>query len=260
MNFEQLDSLSIAGFYIVVAIMMFGFGEVGYQLGMRARSRQDKDAPTSLGSMVGGLLAMLAFVLAFIFSMASSQHNVRKQNVLEDANAIGTAYLRTDLVDPQDSVAMKHLLREYVDARLSAASGGDLDAALTKSVEIQKLLWAKAALAARNNPNTNTALMAQSINNVIDMHEKRVTGALRNRIPASVWLSLAAITALTMITLGIQIGLTGKRRLVAVTPLILAFSTLVILVVDLNRPQGGLITVGQQSMIDLRVNMDDEPN
>jgi purine-cytosine permease-like protein len=105
------------------------------------------------------------------------------------------------------------------------------------------------------DPSTNTALMIQSVNNVIDMHEKRVTAALRNRIPSSIWIALVAISVLTMITMGTQIGLTGKRRLVAVIPLALAFAVLVVLVVDLDRPQKGLITVGQQAMVDLQDNM-----
>ena len=92
------------------------------------------------------------------------------------------------------------------------------------------------------------------------MHERRVTGALRNRIPGSVWISLIAITLLTMTTMGIQVGLTGKRRLVAVIPLVLAFSSLVTLVADLNRPQSGLIEVGQQSMVALQSSMGRDRN
>ena len=113
--------------------------------------------------------------------------------------------------------------------------------------------------AARENPSTNTSLMIQSINDVIDMHEKRVTGALRNRIPVSIWISLFAITALTMVAMGVQIGLTGKRRLVAEIPLVLSFAVLMTLVVDLDRPQSGLITVGQQSMASLQNSMGNEP-
>lgn len=255
MNLELFDSLPIPGFYLFAAILMLAFGEIGFQFGIRARSRTDKEAPASLGPMVGGLLAMLAFVLAFTFSMASSQHDLRKGNVLEEANAIGTAYLRADLIDEPFRTEIRRLLREYVDVRLQAASGNDLDAALARSTEIHGLLWAQGSSAARNSPGTNTALLVQSINDVIDMHEKRVTGALRNRIPGSVWLSLVAITALTMIAMGTQVGLTGKRRLVAVIPLVLAFSALVTLVVDLNRPQSGLIVIGQQSMVNLQSSM-----
>jgi len=255
MNLNLFDSFPIAGCYVGVAILMLAFGEVGYQFGVRARTRQDKGAPTALGPMVGGLLSMLAFALAFMFSIASSQHDLRKQNVLEEANSIGTAYLRADLLDKQYGIKIKHLLREYVDIRLKAANVRDRDTALAKSVEIHNLLWAQVSSAAREKSNTNTSLTIQSINAVIDMHEKRVTGALRNRIPSSVWIALIGITALTMITMGVQVGLTGKRRLVAIIPLVLAFSVLVTLIVDLNRPQSGLITVGQQSMVDLQHNM-----
>ena len=97
-----------------------------------AKTRQDKEAPISLGPMVGGLLGMLAFVLAFTFSMASSQHDLRKQNVLEEANSIGTAYLRADLIDKQHGTEVKRLLREYVDVRLKAASGSDMNTAISQ--------------------------------------------------------------------------------------------------------------------------------
>jgi len=255
MYFELFESLPIIWFFVGVSIIMLVFCEVGYQFGLHAKTRQDKEAPTSLGPMIGGLLGMLAFVLAFTFSMASAQHDLRKQNVLEEANTIGTAYLRADLLDKQYGIEVKRLLKEYVNVRLKAASGSDLDTAIEKSVEIHNLLWARVSSAALENPSTNTSLMIQSINEVIDMHEKRVTGALRNRIPNSVWIALAAITALTMIALGTQVGLAGKRRLIAVIPLSLAFAVLVTLVVDLNRPQNGLITVGQQSMVTLQRSM-----
>ena len=113
--------------------------------------------------------------------------------------------------------------------------------------------------AARAGPGTNSALLVEAVNGVIDLHEKRVVGGLYNRIPGSIWLVLSAITALTMVMLGVQMGLTGKRRFVAVLRMSLAFAVLVTLVVDLNRPQGGLITVGQQSMLDLQRGMQNRP-
>jgi hypothetical protein len=252
MYLGQFESWHVAWLYVGVTILMLVCCELGYQFGARARSRQDKEAPISLGPMVGGLMGMLAFVLAFTFSMAASQHDLRKQNVLDEADAIGTAYLRAELLDEQSATEVQQLLREYVDIRLQAVNGGDLDAALARSVEIHGLLWGRVSSAAREAPSTNTLLIIQSINDVIDMHEKRVNAGLRNRIPGSVWIALFAISALTMITMGTQVGLSGRRRLVAVIPMSMAFAVLVILVVDLDRPQRGLITVGQQAMVDLQ--------
>jgi hypothetical protein len=256
MNHGFFGTLPLSGIFLGVSLLILASCEIGYQFGKRARTTQDKEAPSSIGAIVGGLLGMLGFVLAFTFSMAASQFEIRKQNVLDEANTIGTAYLRADLIGKQYGTEVKRLLREYVDVRLQAASGRDLNAALAKSEEIHNLLWVQVSSAAIASPNTNTSLMIQSINDVIDMHQKRLTGALRNRIPDSVWVAMIAITVLTMATMGMLIGFTGKRRQTAVIAVSLAFAVLVTLVVDLDSPQRGLIIVGQQSMIDLKNSLD----
>jgi len=87
---------------------------------------------------------MLAFVLALTFSMASSQHNLRKQNVLNDANAIGTAYMRADLLGERDKTKVKKLLKEYVNSRVNAvqtATDEQVKIMLARSAEIHHLLW-----------------------------------------------------------------------------------------------------------------------
>ena len=250
-----LEGVPIPGVYLAIVVLMLLSCELGFWLGRRGRSSRDADAADSVGPMVAGLLGMLGFVLAFTFSMAASQHDLRKQNVLEEANIIGTAFLRADLVQPSVSTELRELLREYVDLRLEQAGGEDISAALVRNAEILDSLWSDVAALAVENPTTNSALVVQSINEVIDMHEKRLTGVLHNRIPSSVWLALMAITSLTMLTMGLQIGLDGRRRFVAVVPLSLAFAVLVTLVVDLDRPQGGMIKVGQQAMVDLQASM-----
>lgn len=255
MDFWLLETLPISGIYVFVVFLMLLSGEIGYQFGRHAQSRKDKDAPAAIGPMVAGLMGMLAFVLAFTFSMAASQHDLRKQNVLKEANAIGTAYLRADLLEPPLALQVKRLLHEYVDIRLKAAAGADMNTAIAQSVDLQNRVWAQVSSAALENPNTNTALMIQALNDVIDMHETRISGGLRNRIPVDVWIALAAIITLSMLALGAQVGFSGKRRLVAELPMILAFAVLVTLVVDLNRPQSGLITIGQESMMTLQKSM-----
>jgi hypothetical protein len=251
--------MPIPGVYVAMVLLMLLSCEVGFRLGVRGRSSRDRDASESLGPMVGGLLGMLGFVLAFTFSMAASQHDLRKHNVLDEANIIGTAYLRTDLVQDPAAIELRQLLREYVDLRLAHSSGEDLDEALVRNAQILSSLWSSVSALAVASPNTNSSLVVQSTNDVIDMHEKRLTGALHNRIPGSVWLALMAITSLTMLTMGLQVGLDGRRRFVAIVPLSLAFAVLVTLVVDLDRPQGGMIKVGQQAMIDLQANMAQPP-
>ena len=254
MGTPLLDSFPIYSVYFAIVLFILLSFEVGYQIGKHAQMRSDKEAPGALGPMVGGILSMLAFVLAFTFSMNASQHGLRKQNVLDEANAISTAYLRADLIDEQHGTEIKSLLRDYVDVRVGA-NNENIDAVIAKSIELHKLLWAQATSVAITTPGANTSLLIQSINNVIDMHEKRVSGALVNRMPAVIRLAVLIIAALTMITLGTQAGYSGSRRLVAVIPLALAFAALATVIVDLDRPQRGIIKVDQQAMISLQKNM-----
>lgn len=256
MTFGFLDSLPIAVVCVLVALSLVVACEVGYWFGTRAKTRHDAEAPSSLGPMVGGLLGMLAFVLAFTFSMAASLHEARKQNVLQEANTVGTAYLRSDLVSSGEGPQIRKLLREYVDVRLGAATGADLQVAIKRSQEIHSQLWGLVAKAAVASPSANASLVVQSINEVIDVHLKRLTAAVRNRIPTSIWIALAAISILSMITMGVQVGLGGKRRLIAVVPMSLALAVLVALIVDLDRPGEGLLQVEQHAMVDLRKSME----
>lgn len=249
-----LEAMPIAGAYFCIVLLILAACEAGILIGRRHRRiRQDEGALTSVGPMVGGLLGMLAFVLAFTFSMAATHHGARKQDVLTEAIQIGTAYLRADLLGEARGLKIKQLLGEYVDVRVQAARpGGNVQAAVKRSLEIHHQLWSQASSAALEQPGANAALVVGSINDVIDMHHRRYNDAIRARIPGTIWLGLAAITVVTMATLGLQVGLSGKRRLVGIIPIALAFAVLATLVLDLNRPQGGFITVSQQAMLDLQ--------
>jgi len=250
------ESLPVPVTYLLIFLFMYLTFEIGFRFGRYQHVHHKEDKTGSLGSMVGGLLGMLAFVLAFTYSMATSQYNSRKTMVLEEANAIGTAYLRADLIDAADGQTLKRLLKEYVDIRVKAVKSREaLDYALKRSTAIHKELWKTVAHAAKTEPGENSSLTVQAINTVIDMHEKRITAALRNHIPLSVWIALIAIIVLTMATIGVQVGLGNRRRLVAVVPLILAFTVLFTLVIDLDHSQKGLLTVDQASMISLQKSM-----
>lgn len=248
-----VEALPIPGVYLVVVLLILLACEVGFRIGRRYHlQRRDEGAPGSLAPVVSGLLGMLAFLLAFTFSMASAQHGGRNQNVREEAAAISIAYHRAALMPDTVSADMRRLLREYVDIRLRAAETLDWRSADGRSREIHAELWRAVSAAAKARPDTNSALAVESINAVITMHETRILSAVHARIHIAVWAGLLLIASLTMGTLGIQIGLNGKRRLIAVTPIALTFAVLVTLIVDLNRPQGGFMTVSQRPLQDLQ--------
>jgi hypothetical protein len=254
--FKALESLPIIVLFFLLTLLILIFIEIGFHFGIRTRSKRDADAPNYMGTIVTGLFGMLAFLLAFTFNMAATQYEKRKLNVVIEANDIGTAYLRADLIDEQYGNEIKHLLRKYVDLRLDIVEHKiDLETGLNESGKIHSLIWQQASSFASSNPSINASLLVQSINEVIDQHAVRLNDALYNRIPDSVWLALLLITLFTMMAMGTQMGLTGKRRLVAIIPLSISFAILVTLIIDLNRPLHGLIQVSQKSIINLKSNI-----
>ena len=255
------ETLPMPAVYACIVLFILLSCELGFQLGrLYRRTETDAEAVASVGPMVGGLLAMLAFLLGFAFSIAADQHGTRRQNVLDEANIIGTAYLRADLLPPERGAQVRQLLREYVDLRLAAVRpDADVNDTLRRTEQIHQKLWAQVSAVALEQRDDISALSVDSMNQLIDMHQTRFTGGVRARIPGVVWMGLAIITLLTMLTLGLQLGLNGNRRIVAIALLSLAFGVLITLIVDLNRPQGGLIRVGQGPMIDLQQSMKAAP-
>jgi hypothetical protein len=216
-----------------------------------------------VGSIIGATLGLLAFILAFTFGVAASRFDTRKQLVLEESNAIGTTYLRADLLPEPHRAEIRNLLREYVDVRLP--KGGltpeNTAKAVVRSEQLHNELWSQTASLGRiNTASIVVGLFIQSLNDVIDLHSKRVTAGLYNRIPAIVWIVLCIVTVLAMTGIGYQIGLSGKRSLIAAFALVLTFSGVLMLIADLDRPQQGLVTVSQRAMVELQKQMSGPAN
>ena len=246
------DSLSVILIFAATVAFIIAFFEAGFRIGryLQPRYAQGHDAPP--GPMIGSTLAMLAFVLAITFSMTAARYDQRKQNLLAEVNAIESMYLRADLLAEPQKKAIQRFLIEYVDLRLSGARSGSTGYALTRSLELHDLLWKEVMIAVNDNPTRLSAMLVQSANDVIAIHEKRVTSAVRQRIPPEIWFALYAIAGFAMISVGSQAGLSGSRRVIQVIPTALGFAMLMTLIVDLDRPADiGLVKVNQAAMMDL---------
>jgi hypothetical protein len=204
---------------------------------------------------VGATLSLLAFMLAFTFGLAGSRFEDRRQVVLSEANAIGTTYLRAAMLPEPMRTESRNLLREYVDVRLEAIQPGKVDQAISKSEELQNRLWSQAVAATERDRSPITALFVQSLNEVIDLHAKRLMASLRSRVPGEIWIVLFLLVILTMVMMGYHSSLANSKRSIAVIALVLGFSSVLFLIADLDRPGQGMLQVSQQSMIDLRRSM-----
>ena len=98
-------------------------------------------------------------------------------------------------------------------------------------------------------------LYLQSLNEMIDLHTTRLTESLRVRIPPILWLVIGAVTALSMGEMGYQTGLGGRRRPRSTPAFALVFASVILLIADLDRPQGGYIGLSQDAMVELRTSM-----
>lgn len=242
-----------AGTILVVMISI----EAGYRLGQIAhrRSVDEKESPVS--AFAGAVLGLVAFMLAFTFSIVSDRYDARKGLVREEANAIGTAYLRTDFLQEPDRADAKRLLKEYLDARVAAAQAGIVDPEHVKNVlseanRIQGRLWDMAVTNARKDMNSDVAaLYIESLNAVIDIHALRVAVGLQARIPIGIWSVLYGLTILGMMGIGYHTGIAGSKRSMATLILALSFALVIAMIGSLDRP-GGFIKITQQPLIDLQ--------
>ncbi len=256
MPMSFIDYPPLWGLFIATVILLLVFIELGFRIGRFRHERSSKEQAAPVGATVGAILGLLAFTMAFTFGMAASRFDVRKQLVLDEANAVNTAYLRAELLPQPYRDEIQSLLREYVDVRLEAIAHLDkLAAGVARSEELHRLLWKQAVAVVEKYPGPASSTFIPSLNLVIELHAKRVTAGMRNRIPQTIWSSLYLLAFLAMMAMGYHAGLSGSQRSIATIFQALAFSAVLLLIADLDRPQEGLLKVGQEAMADVQTTM-----
>ena len=195
-----MDALALWTVSAITLVAILAGIEGGYRLGRatRARSEDEKESPVS--AIAGTILAMLAFIMAFTFGIVSDRYDARKALVLEEANAIRTAWLRSAFLPEPDRGEAAALLRQYVDDRLSSIQSGDFAAvqrAVVRSGDIQRRLWDTAVANARKDMNSDVAaLYIDALNTVTNVHASRVSVGIHGRMPAGIWMALYALIML----------------------------------------------------------------
>jgi hypothetical protein len=248
-----LDMFPLWAVYLGTVVIVLVAAEIGFRLGMWLQRRDPASGKVTLtGAVVGGMLGLMAFLLAFSIGIVINQHNGRKAMVVTEANAVGTAYLRAGFLGEPDRTSTRELLREYVEVRLVIESDPTrLDSAISRSEEIHGQLW---AIVEDNvwggNESAIMALFADSINEVIDVHSLRLAAG-ELRLPRLLGAVLYAAIIVSFLLVGVASSSDGKRDLLAILLFALAFVAVFIIVVDLDRPQEGLLNVSQTALSDL---------
>jgi len=246
---NAIDALPLWGFFVLTFLLVLLAIEGGYRLGRFRVTRKEHEKEAPVGAMVSAMLGLLAFILAFTFSLAAQRFDMRRQVLLDEANAIGTTYLRAAML-PQHEEQIRSLLRDYVDVRLAAVQGGVAEG-IRRSEELQNRLWADAVALARDNPDSIVVgLFVQSLNEVIDLHAKRITAGIRNRVPGVIWVALFAVAVISLGAMGYHAGLVRTSRSLAIVAVGVTFTVVIGLVADLDSPREGFLKVSQQALVD----------
>jgi len=254
MNFQQLlDSLPIGGVFVAFITFSLVVSEAGYRHGYwwQERTKDEKDGPT--GMIVGSLLALMAFLLAIAMGMASDRFDTRRALMLTEANSIGTTFLRAGYLPEPASSEVRNLLREYVPLRIATNDLADVREKIARSSKLQDKLWSIAENLARDTPESDVlALFIVSLNETIDLNETRITAGIYARVPETVLLLLFCGSMLTLGMVAYAAGLAQRRSPLTSAVLIILLGSVITLIVDIDRPRDGLLTVNQQPLIDLQ--------
>jgi hypothetical protein len=230
---------------------------VGRRLGRRSDILREPFA-----ALQAALLGVVGLILAFGLALAVGRYESRRAAVVDEANAIGTTYLRAQtLAEPVRTGSLERLVR-YTDTSIrlshSVPESSAADDAVADGQQLQRELWALAGEALDSAPSASAPrLYVDSLNEMIDMQTVRVSG-LNNRVPPAVlWLEVAA-AAVALGLLAVYLAILGRG---AVTVLLAAgLVTLLLLVTfDLDRPTRGMIRVPATPLTDLRASMDLPP-
>ena len=248
----------LAGAVLVGMVVLL---EVGRRVALRHRSRAGESAIAGLGVIEGAVFSLLALLIAFTFAGAATRFDGRKQLVIQEANQIGAAYLRTDLLPEHVQPAVRAKFREYLDSRLETYRKlPDLDAAfaeLANSKRIQGEIWAASAAGCRDSsvPACNILLLP-ALNLMFDTVTTR-TETSKIHPPPIIFAMIVIFSFAAALLAGYGMGDSRSRSWIHIVGFAAVMALTVYVIVDIEYPRLGLISVAgaDQVLVELRTSM-----
>ena len=233
-----------------------GAQELGYRLAQRG-SKSEKNAERGggqIGAIQGALLGLLGLLLGFSFAGAASRFIERQDLIVQEANAIGTAYLRADLLDEPHAARMRQVLEQYVRHRVEVSktlAEGPRPEVEAQVARFHTQLWAAARDGVLAKPAMTMAVL-NPVNDVIDFHSTRV-GASHKHLPALVLGLLIVCSLLAMAVIGYGCGLAGRRSMLMTVSLAALIAAALWTTIDLDYPRSGLIQLSDEPLAQLKL-------
>lgn len=249
----RTDALLITGCLFILMLLAI---LVGLRTGKsRIQSREENSGNSTV---VASLFGLLGFLLAFTFGMSGARFDNRREAVVQEANAIGTAMLRADLYDTTERAAFRKDFKAYIEARIQYFESGrdhagietaNKDAAITG-----QLLWDRATRLAKDQKNiVQSNQMIPALNDMLDSATTRNTGE-KSRVPDSIVVMLFILSIASAFYVGYSAAGKGKMDWFIISGFCFLTSVVIYITLDLDRPRRGMIKVdaGHEAMTDLR--------
>jgi hypothetical protein len=235
------------GTLVVLLVCTWGAGMLRHRLGASAAELHEGSAP-----VLGATLTLLGLIISFTFAMAVSRYDLRKSDEAAEANAIGTEYLRLDLLPEPQATHVKTLLRDYLAQRVLFYTIHDeyqLQQLGTSTAALQATLWKAVRSAAQTDATAVTALVVAGMNDVLNSKDY-AQAAWWNRIPREAWILMAVIAAACNVLLGF-VTRPLKSRVLILSTMPVVVSLAFFLIADIDSPRRGMIHIIPQNLLAL---------
>ncbi|HEX5164550.1 MAG TPA: hypothetical protein VFV93_04070 [Thermomicrobiales bacterium] len=256
----SIDDIPTWLLFVITTLLVAGTIELGYLAGKRAHRRSEDEKESPVSAIAGTVLALLAFILAFSFSIVTDRYDARKALVREQAASIRTAYKSSDFLPPELRDESQELYREFIALVVTAGTTGQAGDELAETVarlrDIQEQLWDLAVENVERGDTTDiSSFYVQSVDEMRNVTALRVAVAVQSRMPPRLMIVLYVLVGLGMFAVGYQTAIAASRRTWMMLLLALSFSIVMTLIAVLDNPERGVIGVSQQPLIDLQKQM-----
>jgi hypothetical protein len=240
------------GIALVILVALLAAATIGYRGNLWLLHRRGETDAESHDHLLSAVLGLLALLLGFTFSLALNRYEARRDLVVQEANAIGTTWLRAQLLEPPNSAAMSNLLRAYLDARLAWSEADATEDQQAQMAALQQKLWAVTGQVMRSDPNPQLSRgLMDAMNQSFDLAEARAAARLAH-VPDRVLSVLLLYALLSAAMLGYTSAAKGKPQRIATASVVVLLTLALVMILDIDRPRSGAIQVSQQPLEELK--------
>ncbi len=246
--------MNIVRYPLLLGLVSFAVFMLSAWLGAfyRARRREpESDTQDHFGLVVGATLTLLGLIVGFTFSMALTRYDLRKNYEEAEANAIGTEFVRTDLLPAADGPKVRALLASYLDQRIlwyTATDADQLRQIDDRTARLQTALWSAVLPHALAQPTPVTALVVSGMNDVLNS-QGYTQAAWWNRVPPGAWILMTVMAICANLLLGVDTKRASEKKTLWILPLVLSIAFF--LIADIDAPRRGVIKVAPQNLLSL---------